>query len=367
MITPSDPSEEIDPVDLNDEVEETKSSLSSESNPEIDDESPENQPSPSTSDDQKGNSKKFECDQCDFTCLTHGGLYLHQKAVHLGIRFKCDQCDYEGTQEINLKRHIESKHGTIQYCCKLCSAKTRGLWYIETHLKKIHGITNKADNFKYLTLKRVDPHKGSDKSSLSEVTEMTDEVDPTEMLDQSITYDVSTGEQEEEEDSPESAENEILSDHSEPTVKVPSHTCKKCGFVAQSSGSLARHVSVVHKGVRWSCKLCGYVTNVKCSMVRHIQSIHMGWRYQCPVCDHEATQKGGLKYHIEKRHPGLSPVPKWSQLEPVMSTSATLPLPGIENLRVSDMYDEVLDQDCIDSQDHASLSPITNGAEENDG
>ena len=141
MITPSDPSEEIDPVDLKDEVEETKSSLSSESNPEIDDESPENQPSPSTSDDQKGNSKKFECDQCDFTCLTHGGLYLHQKAVHLGIRFKCDQCDYEGTQEINLKRHIESKHGTIQYCCKLCSAKTRGLWYIETHLKKIHGIT----------------------------------------------------------------------------------------------------------------------------------------------------------------------------------------------------------------------------------
>ena len=184
MITPSDPSEEIDPVDLKDEVEETKSSLSSESNPEIDDESPENQPSPSTSDDQKGNSKKFECDQCDFTCLTHGGLYLHQKAVHLGIRFKCDQCDYEGTQEINLKRHIESKHGTIQYCCKLCSAKTRGLWYIETHLKKIHGITNKADNFKYLTLKRVDPHKGSDKSSLSEVTEMTDEVNPTEMLDQ---------------------------------------------------------------------------------------------------------------------------------------------------------------------------------------
>merc|ERR550532_1505560 len=31
------------------------------------------------------------------------------------------------------------------------------------------------------------------------------------------------------------------------------------------------------------------------------------------------------------------------------------------------MYDEVLDQDCIDNQDHASLSPITNDAEENDG
>ena len=361
MITPSDPSEEIDPVDLKDEVEE-KSSLSSESDPEID-EAPENQPSPSTCD--KESSKKFECDQCDFTCLTHGGLYLHQKAVHLGIRFKCDQCAYEGTQEINLKRHIESKHGTIQYCCKLCSAKTRGLWYIETHLKKIHGITNKTDHFKYLTLKRVDPQKGSDTTSASAVTEMTDEIDPTEMLDQSITYDDS-GEQEDD-DSPEGAENEILERKSEPVVKVPGHICKKCGFVAQSSGSLARHVSVVHKGVRWSCKLCGYVTNVKCSMVRHIQSIHMGWRYQCPVCDHEATQKGGLKYHIEKRHPGLNPVPKWSQLEPVMSTSATLPIPGIENLRVSDMYDEVFDPSDDIGQDRASLSPITNDAEENDG
>ena len=384
MITPSDPSEEIDPVDLKDEVEETKISHSTESDPELD-ESPVNQPSPSTSDNEsnKGSSetfeKKFECDQCDFTCLTHGGLYLHQKAVHLGIRFKCDQCAYEGTQEINLKRHIESKHGTIQYCCKLCSAKTRGLWYIETHLKKVHGITNKTDHFKYLTLKRVDPHKGTDKSSMSEiidtndkgsdkfsimseVTDMTDEVDPSEMLDQSISH-VSGKEDE----TLHGAENENFVDNPEPTVKVPRHICKKCGFVAQSSGSLARHVNVVHKGVRWSCKLCDYVTNVKCSMVRHIQSIHMGWRYQCPVCDHEATQKGGLKYHIEKRHPGLNPVPKWSDLEPVMSTSATLPIPGIENLRVSDMYDEVFDPEDDNSPDSASLSPITNYPEENEG
>ena len=40
MITPSDPSEEIDPVDLKDEVEETKISHSTESDPEID-ESPD--------------------------------------------------------------------------------------------------------------------------------------------------------------------------------------------------------------------------------------------------------------------------------------------------------------------------------------
>ena len=366
MVIPSDPSEEVDPVDLKDEVEETQGALSSESEPEVED-NPENQPSLSSSDkdseqeNSKNVEKKYECDQCDYTCLTHGGLYLHQKAVHLGIRFKCDQCAYEATQEINLKRHVESKHGTIQYCCKLCSAKTRGLWYIETHLKKIHRITNKTDHFKYLTLKRVDPHKGSDKTSMSDITDMTEEIDPTEMLDQSIAS--ADGGDLEEEDPSQGAEDNNSSYNYEPTVQVPTHVCKKCGFVAQSSGSLARHVSAVHKGVRWSCKLCGYITNVKCSMVRHIQSIHMGWRYQCPVCDHEATQKGGLKYHIDKRHPGLSPVPKWSDLEPVMSTSATLPLPGIENLKVSDMYDEVFDPSDEASQDQG---PIADEAEEND-
>eukprot|EP00092_Neocalanus_flemingeri_P008177 GFUD01008817.1.p1 GENE.GFUD01008817.1~~GFUD01008817.1.p1 ORF type:complete len:1155 (+),score=254.55 GFUD01008817.1:150-3467(+) len=124
--------------------------------------------------------------------------------------------------------------------------------------------------------------------------------------------------------------------------KNPKFTCKKCGFIANSSGTLTRHVSVVHRGIRWSCKLCGYVTTVKCSMVRHIQSIHQGWRYQCPFCEHESTQKGGLKYHIEKKHPMYYPVPKWSSLAPVKSKE-TSQIPGIEHMDVNDMFDEICD------------------------
>ena len=29
--------------------------------------------------------RKFRCSLCQFSCLTHGGLYLHKNAVHLGI------------------------------------------------------------------------------------------------------------------------------------------------------------------------------------------------------------------------------------------------------------------------------------------
>ena len=88
--------------------------------------------------------KKFQCNLCDFKCLTHGGLSLHHKAVHLGIRFKCNQCSYQGTQEVNLKRHIQSKHGTVQYSCNLCNCKSGGLWYIETHMKKVHGLYSRG-------------------------------------------------------------------------------------------------------------------------------------------------------------------------------------------------------------------------------
>ena len=59
-------------------------------------------------------TKKFACKICDYTCnfecITRGGLHLHQKAVHLGIKLKCDKCNYEGTKEVNSKRHMESKH-----------------------------------------------------------------------------------------------------------------------------------------------------------------------------------------------------------------------------------------------------------------
>ena len=346
--------------------------------------------------------RKYKCDECNFECLTHGGLYLHQKAVHLGIRFKCDMCSYEGTQEINLKRHIESKHGTVLYCCKICNAKTKGAWYFETHLKKKHGLFDKQEYNSYLELKDIEPQDRWNSpqldSTLTSDNIVADEdesddgisyIDPSDLLDQgNIEVDdgeddelgnelelepiveINMTEEEVEEDSWDVPDLELFEPsividvdkdaHSETVVngpienedcdqttdisvlkhKNPKFTCRKCGFIANSSGTLTRHVSVVHRGIRWSCKLCGYVTTVKCSMVRHIQSIHQGWRYQCPFCDHESTQKGGLKYHIEKKHPTQYPVPKWSSLAPVKSKE-TSQIPGIEHMDVNEMFDEI--------------------------
>ena len=329
--------------------------------------------------------KKFRCNLCNFSCLTHGGLYLHKNAVHLGIRFRCDKCSYEGTQEVNLKRHYESKHGNVLHCCKLCNVQTRVSYYAESHLKKKHGICDKKQFSVYLERRPTWPKDSASERETEEERQLEAEmeqeeeeeedgsyVDPSELLEQSdlieddeeteasssILYPSVEMSVEEEDDiqflHPNSSSSDQQMDNGL-RHKSPQFQCKKCDYVAQSSGTLTRHVSVVHKGVRWSCRLCGYVTTVKCSMVRHVQSIHQGWRYRCPFCTHESTQKGGLKYHIEKKHPGQLSVPKWSSLAPVKSRASSQ-IPGIEHMDVNQMYDELSDEKA--SQEHFTDPPI---------
>ena len=273
------------------------------------------------------------------------------------------QCSYEGTQEVNLKRHIESKHGTTQYCCKLCDAKTKGLWYIETHLKKVHNIL-KEDYNQYLFVKELSPQGSVDYKTMSEEEHDDDEeclIDPSELLDQSLVHDDMDEEEEESEIDPSDflgqTDDEDMTDASsflEPSVeineieetgafidtkrKLPSFACNQCDFVSSTSGTLTRHVNVVHKGVRWSCKVCDYVANVKCSMIRHVQSIHLGWRYKCKFCPHVATQKGGLKYHIEKKHPGSS-MASWIKAEPIKMLDQVNG-GDISTLEVNKLYEE---------------------------
>ena len=296
--------------------------------------------------------------------------------MHLGIRFRCDKCSYEGTQEVNLKRHYESKHGNVLHCCKLCNVQTRVSYYAESHLKKKHGICDKRQFSIYLERRPTWPKDSANDRETEEErqleAEMEEEeeeeqdedgsyVDPSELLEQSdlveddgevaeasssILYPSVEMSVEEDDVQFLPPNSSVSSEHHMGNGlkhKSPQFQCKKCDYVAQSSGTLTRHVSVVHKGVRWSCRLCGYVTTVKCSMVRHVQSIHQGWRYRCPFCTHESTQKGGLKYHIEKKHPGQLSVPKWSSLAPVKSRASSQ-IPGIEHMDVNQMYDELSDE-----------------------
>jgi len=333
---------------------------------------------------------RFKCDQCNYEGTQEVNLKRHIESKHGTVLYCCKLCNVKTKGSWYFETHLKKKHGVLD--------KQDYNLYLE--LKDIEPqegwISVKMDAFD----KDEDSRLVSDGEEPEETNDSDSYIDPSELLDQSNVADESDESENEngetnvleptveinmDEDSDDVPDLELFepsvvinlddddeepynavkeTGSSEPVRKIgipdqldearvimsnkdlkhknPKFICKKCGFVANSSGTLTRHVSVVHRGIRWSCKLCGYVTTVKCSMVRHIQSIHQGWRYQCPFCEHESTQKGGLKYHIEKKHPMYYPVPKWSSLAPVKSKE-TSQIPGIEHMDVNDMFDEICD------------------------
>lgn len=323
---------------------------------------------------------RFKCDKCNYEGTQEVNLKRHIESKHGTVLYCCKLCNVKTKGSWYFETHLKKKHGVLD--------KQDYNLYLE--LKDIEPQDRwsllKMDAFE----KDEDIRTASDGGEVDDNNDSDSYIDPSELLDQSnvLDEDDESGDQNEmshvleptveinmtedddsygvpdlelfepsvvinldEDDDSQNNDTEPVkkignSDHqNESSVlkhKNPKFTCRKCGFVANSSGTLTRHVSVVHRGIRWSCKLCGYVTTVKCSMVRHIQSIHQGWRYQCPFCDHESTQKGGLKYHIEKKHPTHYPVPKWSSLAPVKSKE-TSQIPGIEHMDVNEMFDEICD------------------------
>ena len=336
---------------------------------------------------------RFKCDQCNYEGTQEVNLKRHIESKHGTVLYCCTLCNVRTKGLWYFETHLRKKHGVTdkekysQYL-ELKDIDPEARWHMNSY-KTSPEVLDHSKNYSV---------EGDFNDS--EDCSMDDSFDPSALLDQTVlqsydedqqsdhhgsensnnflepTVEIESGDEEveidyggeDEEDSQNIPDLELF----EPSVcinsddaddksflannsfsqvpedsvqlkhKNPKLVCKKCGFVANSSGTLTRHVSVVHRGVRWSCKLCGYVTTVKCSMVRHIQSIHQGWRYHCPFCDHEATQKGGLKYHIEKKHSNNHPIPKWSSLSPVKSKENSQ-IPGIENMDVNEMFDEICD------------------------
>ena len=347
---------------------------------------------------------RFKCNQCNYEGTQEVNLKRHIESKHGTIQYCCKLCNAKTKGLWYIETHLKKVHGItdkLQYSKYL---EKKEIDPSSWGSSKSNVSENSQDNSSPLDDDDDEDYDGYSSFDPSEMLDQSivheDEdddspdspFDPSELLDQSSILphrgdvsslleprvEISLDDDDDDDDDDDAIPDlELLEpnveinyndedgkkDSTEDKRKHPKLACKKCGFVANSSGTLTRHVNVVHRGVRWSCRLCGYVTNVKCSMIRHIQSIHMGWRYQCPFCDHEATQKGGLKYHIEKRHPLREPIANWSSLEPVKSKVASQ-VPGMDNMDISAMYDEVYDPET----DNQNLQPAEeeNNAEPED-
>ena len=62
-------------------------------------------------------SKKYACQDCDYSTTQNGHLRRHWTAKHTQERFKCDLCGSTFTIANTLSRHIASKHNGLTFKC----------------------------------------------------------------------------------------------------------------------------------------------------------------------------------------------------------------------------------------------------------
>ena len=85
-------------------------------------------------------SKKYACQDCDYSTTQNGHLRRHWTAKHTQERFKCDLCGSTFTIANTLSRHIASKHNGLTFKCAVDECSYTALCSYQ--LLKIIGIAN---------------------------------------------------------------------------------------------------------------------------------------------------------------------------------------------------------------------------------
>jgi len=94
---------------------------------------------------------RHQCEVCDFKSTTKSGLGVHVRTVHEGVRYPCNICDYQATERSKLNKHIRFKHEGIGFSCDYCEYKTPEKRKLRSHIEK-HHFANLTDPIQSLTL-----------------------------------------------------------------------------------------------------------------------------------------------------------------------------------------------------------------------
>ena len=86
-------------------------------------------------------SKKYECNHCDYASSKQSNLRDHRKRMHEAKQFKCNECDYKASVYYLLKRHIDSQHDGIRYDCEECGYTVRRKSSLTRHFNQEHGTS----------------------------------------------------------------------------------------------------------------------------------------------------------------------------------------------------------------------------------
>ena len=167
-------------------------------------------------------SRKYQCQQCDYKATQICNLNIHIKSKHEGMRYPCQQCDYEATTPGDVNKHVKSKHEGIRLPCQHCHYKAYDSSSLLRHIRSKH------EGIRY----------------------------PCQQCDFKATQ-----------------QNGLII-HVKSKHEGIRYPCQQCEFKATSLSILSRHVKVRHEGLRYPCQQCDFKATEQSKLNRHVQSIH---------------------------------------------------------------------------------------------
>ena len=217
---------------------------------------------------EKGNceSKSFECNLCDFKCISKSVLNKHFNGKHQDS--SCDICNQTFSQSKGLKEHMKTDHSlpTVVLKCSQCSYSTT----VKRNLRK-HEISHSEGGQKVCDSCDFTCKRSSELKRHQQLKHNSDDG----------------------------------------TFKQ----CPDCDYRTYSKQHLERHQASVHSKAseNFQCRLCNYSSSSMDNLRKHIlkTAAHPGTKvYSCESCiDFQTNETSEFKLHLSTKHRDLMSTP----------------------------------------------------------
>lgn len=221
-------------------------------------------------------TKKYTCDNCEFTCEKAKDLLIHKKE-HLYEKYHCDLCEYNGETKEDFENHMKKHEDPLPYFCKYCDQRFRTKTQLNFHHPKhfkvkpfVCKICDTGFKWKHALKNHMVTHSTT-KEHLCDVCGFAT-AHKSQLKAHKLVH---TGE----------------------TFK-----CPECNFEATRRQNLKYHLLTHTREKPHQCEICGQSFSLIKNMKRHML-LHTNDRpYKCDQCTFSTTRFDKLKEHLKKQH-----------------------------------------------------------------